>query len=94
MLDKYDGKGVDPKRVDPQANNPEECRLSKATAQTVLTAVQLTDKLLPNYLNPFESFRTQAIMVEILDSETEMFNDRFPWHGEKPPVIPSHRKEH
>ena len=93
MLDNYSSEGVDLKQVDPQAHNPEECRLSKATAQTILTAVQLADKFKPNYLNPFESFRTQAIMIEILDSDTEPFNERFPWHGEHPPVTPSSRKE-
>jgi hypothetical protein len=87
------GNGVDPKQVDPQLNNPEECRLSKATAQTILTAVTYTDKFSPTLLNAFESFRTKAIMCEILDSDTEPFNDRFPWHGEQPPVIPPHRKE-
>jgi hypothetical protein len=91
MYDK--SEGVDLKRVDPQLHNPDECRLSKATAQTILLAVQYTQKREKDWLNSFECFRAEAIMTEILTSETEPFNDKFPWHGEHPPVIPSHRKE-
>lgn len=86
-------EGVDLKRVDPQLHNPEECRLSKATAQTILLALQFTDKYAPAWHNSFESFRGQAIMTEILCSDTEPFNDKFPWHGDTPPPVPSHRKE-
>lgn len=83
---------------DPQRYNPEECRLSKATAQTILTCIEVVDALPPlgggldlvlRDLNSFEMFRAKAIMCEVLDSDTEPFNDRFPWHGEHPPVIPS-----
>lgn len=77
---------------DPQLHNPEEVRLSKATAQTILTCLGLVERVLPLledapdvYINEFEMFRTRAIMYEILDSDTEMFNDNFPWKNQERP---------